>query len=661
MEVVTVRSRDWSLAIPVLLTFLLAGCGGCAPSGDSPSGDGGQGAAGGDGGEKKPFVLGDLIEPFDPPTLEELEAKVEWVDMPVLDSLELLRRRQAEEGPPPVTVPEALKLRNTSKENNENILRAMGRLPADDDAVDYGAPIYRYTAADVRSTNPLMISSTTEFDVSGLTSFGLFSFDWDMNPFAASDTVASWQTSKDRMYDKVVMRDDLTWSDGEPITAHDVVFSFKVIMSDHVPVPAMRSGTDQIKWIEAYDDHTLVFFHKQPLATNIWNINFAVIPKHVYEKSIYEDPTLQDSPGHVKLENEPVTGGAYNLVARNRDQEIVLKRRESWYMHGGEQVRDKPYFEEVRFRIIKEPSVALIALKKGEIEEMTLNPEQWTSQTDDDEFYQKNTKAYGLEWTSFHFGYNLKTPFFSDVRVRKAMAYTLDYDEMLDKLLYGIYEPCNGPFHYTSRWAPKPPPPYYKQDLDKAEDLLDEAGWTDSDGDGIRDKEIDGRRRRFEFGLLVATGSTTGLRVCNLFKENLDQIGVICNVRPLEFTVLMEKNRTHDFEASFGGWGTGADPYTSKNIFGTDEGRNYGQYSNPEIDRLYDLGEREFDLDERAKIYGRIHQILYEDQVYTWLFYRNAFYGFSKQLRGYNFSPRGPYHYGPGFGSIWKPVPAALP
>ena len=101
-----------------------------------------------------------------------------------------------------------------------------------------------------------MGSSAVEFEVSSLTGFGLFSFDWNFKPFAVSDTVVSWQSSKDKLYDKVVLRDDLTWSDGTPITAHDIVFTFKTIMNPEVPVPAVRSGTDQIRWIEAYDDQT---------------------------------------------------------------------------------------------------------------------------------------------------------------------------------------------------------------------------------------------------------------------------------------------------------------------------------------------------------------------------------------------------------------------
>ena len=83
--------------------------------------------------------------------------------------------------------------------------------------------------------------------------------------------------------------------------------------------------------------------------------------------------------------------------------------------------------------------------------------------------------------------------------------------------------------------------------------------------------------------------------------------------------------------------------------------RNYCGYSNPEVDRLFAEGRRELDRSRRAEKYARIQEILYEDQPYTWLFWRNSFYGFSKSLRGYVFSPRGPYHYSPGSGSLWKP------
>lgn len=593
------------------------------------------------------------LQPFTPPTLSELDAKAKWEKQPVLDAMELLKAKKAKEKPLATTA-EALKLQNTSAENNDKILSALGQLPASDDEVDWEATFNRHTPMDIKSSNSILGSSVAEFEVTGLMGMSLFAFDWNFSPFAASEHVVSWESSADHLIEKVVIRDDLTWSDGTPITAHDVAFSFQTIMNPKVPVPAVRSGTDKLRWVHAYDDHTVVYFHKEALATNVWNIFFPIIPKHIYENSVKEDPTLIDSPHHVKQENNPVSGGPYKLVKRTRGQEIVLERREDYYMHKGKQVRQKPYFKTIRFHIIEDRNTALLALKKGDLDEMILMPEDWKSKTIDADFYSKNTKATGVEWTSFHFLWNFKTPFFSDGRVRQAMSYAYDYDEMHNTLNLGLYERSNGIFHKTAWMYPKPAPPYYFQDLDKSEELLDAAGWTDSDGDGIRDKMVDGKRIKFEFTMLCSN-IPDRIKYCTLMKECLGKIGVICNVKPMEFVTLSQKLLEHDVQSAFGGWGTGSDPDTSDNIWGTNEGRNYGQYSNPEIDRLYAQGRKEFDRTKRAAIYGKIHTILYRDQPYTWLYFRNGFFAFSKDLRGYMFSPRDPYGYSPGVGSIWKP------
>ena len=593
-----------------------------------------------------------LLEPFSPPPLETIDREAKWIDRPVKDGLEMLRAQQAQETPL-VTVAEALALENQSAADNAKILSALGRLPGPD-AADMKARIDRHVTGDLGSTNPIMISTSAEFDILGLTGFGLFSFDRSLEPFATSETVAAWQTSADGLIDKVVLRDDLVWSDGKPITAHDIAFTYKVIMDPRVPVPAVRSGTDQLRWVHAYDHRTIVFFHKEPLATNVWNINFPVLPKHVYEKTWEQDPTLKDSPEHVELEQSPVSGGPYEIVERKRGQQIVLKRRPGWTKVRGKEVREPPYFEEIRFRIIEDPNTSLLALKAGEIDEMMLLPEQWTTQTKEADYYQRNTKVTAPEWVSFHFGWNIDTPFFADRRVRRAMSYAFDHDRMLEKLCYGLYEPAVGNFHDTSWMAPKKRLEPYKQDLDKAEALLDEAGWIDHDNDGVRDKEINGRLVPFEFSILV-NQQPLRVAICTLLKENLDQIGVRMNVRPTESTVLQQLTQEKKFQSYLGGWGAGTDPDTSENIWATGAGRNFIGYSNPEVDRLFAEGRRELDRAKRAEKYARIQEILYEDQPYTWLYWRNSFYGFSKDLRGYVFSPRGPYHYSPGFGSLWMP------
>jgi peptide/nickel transport system substrate-binding protein len=608
----------------------------------------------GDGAMKPsvPPVAVPEAEPFKPPPLADLDRDVKWLERPVRDGLALLRTAQAAETPL-CSVPEALAAKNDSAAGNARILSALGRLPEDGQA-DIQARIDRHVTGDLGSTNPIMISTSAEFDILGLTGFGLFSFGRDLEPFASAETVTSWQTSADGLLDKVVLRDDLVWSDGAAITAHDVAFTYTVIMDPRVPVPAVRSGTDQMRGVHAYDDRTVVFFHKEPLATNVWNVNFPVLPKHVYEATWEQDPTLKDSPEHVALEQSPVSGGPYEIVERTRGQQIVLRRRESWTVVRGTRVRDEPLFKEVRFRIIEDPNTSLLALKAGDIHEMILQPEQWTTQTTGDDFYQRNTKATAPEWVSFHFGWNIESPFFADRRVRRAMSYAFDYGEMLDKLCYGLYKPCSGNFPDDSWMAPKKRLEPYRQDLDKAEALLDEAGWIDHDNDGIRDKEIGGRLVPFEFSILV-NQQPLRIAICVLLKDCLDRIGVRMNVKPVESTVLQDLTQKRKFQAYFGGWGSGTDPDSSENIWKTGAMRNFVNYSNPEVDRLFEDGRRELDRPKRAEKYARIQEILYEDQPYTWLYWRNSFYGFSKDLRGYVFSPRGPYHYSPGFSSMWMP------
>ncbi|MCE9605116.1 MAG: peptide ABC transporter substrate-binding protein [Planctomycetia bacterium] len=600
-------------------------------------------------------AAGPGLQPFTAPPLAEIDAKAQWIDMPVDDSLKLMEA-EWKKIKPLGTVAEALALKNDSDEANAKILDALGRLPENDAQVNYGATITRFLKADVKSTNPIMFNSVEEGDVGGLMSYGLFSFDWNMRPFATKESVKSWQVSKDRMYDKVVLRDDAVWSDGKPITARDVVFSFKTILDTRIPIPAVRSQTDELRWVEAYDDYTLIYFHKEASPTNVWKVNFPIIPKHIYEVGLEKDTTLQDSEYHVKLENDPVVGGPYKLVKRERGQQLVLERREDYYMFKGKQVRDKPYFKTVRFSITQDLNVALLALKKGDLDEMILSPEQWVQHTGNSEFYDRNTKARGVEWVYFYFGWNMKepsAPFFADLKVRQAMGYAFDHEEMLKTLCFGLFEPCTGIFHPEAWMAPKKMPPSYTYNIDKAEELLDEAGWTDSDGDGIRDKEINGKRVPFDFTIICSTVPTR-IAICNLLRQNLKEIGVNCTVRPLEATILSDALIKHNYQANFGGWGTGADPSTLKNIYKTGEGRNFNQYSNPEVDKLLKQAELEFDRNKQAELYAKIHELIYADQPATFLYFQHSFYGFNKQLRGYRFSPRGPYHYGPGFGSIWK-------
>jgi peptide/nickel transport system substrate-binding protein len=528
------------------------------------------------------------LEPFDPPPLAELDATADWQPQPVQDAWDLLRQREAVEKPL-AGVNDLFKLKNNSPAANNKIVSALGRLPEHENAVDYSATINRHTASDVKSTNPLLLRSAIEAELAGLIGVELFGFDWNFRPFGNQEVISSWETSKDHLMDKVVLRDDLTWSDGKPITAHDVEFSFRTIMNPLITtITAVRSGTDQLRWVHAYDDRTVVMFHKEPLSTNVWDIQFPIIPKHVYEEVIQRDPDMRDN----QLEHHPVCGGRYELKQWERGQYLLLTRRDSWYQHEGKPVRRKPCFEQIRIKVISDANTALLSLKQGDLDEMELTPEQWSTQTNGDDFYARNTKVSGPQWFYYYFGWNsdpVRAPFFTDKRVRTAMSYAFDHQEMLQTLLYGQYEPCNGIYHRTAWMAPKNPPPYFQQDLDKAEDLLDEAGWIDHDKDGTRDKVIDGRNVDFDFTILT-TNVAPRVQICTLLKQDLERIGVRCNVATVDTTTWQAKVLSHDFQAQLGGWGAPTDPDASENVWGTGQPRNYVQYSHAEVDRLFEQG-----------------------------------------------------------------------
>lgn len=630
-------------------------------AGGGSAGDGSSAETSGAAGGSQPFELGNALEPFDPPSLEEVDAQTNWIDRPVASGMAKLRAALEEAESPELSAAAALRMRNDSDEANEKIKAALGQLaPPDGSGVDYDGRFVRHVTGDLGSTNPLFAQTVTEFEYSSLTGTSILSFDREFDYFAPEETVVSWQTSEDRMMDKFVLRDDLTWSDGRPLTAHDLVYSFQVIMSDHdeLVIPAVRQGTDELKAVVAYDDQTVVFFHKDSLSTNTVNIQFPILPKHVYTDTIPQDPSMKSSDRHTELEDNPVVSGPYTLSRRVRGQEFVVQRREGYYMHNGKNVRDKPYFAEVRVKVIEDPNTALLALKAGDIDEMQLRPEQWESQTTGDDFYERNTKATALAWTNFNFVWNMNSKYFDDKRVRWAMSYAFDYDEFLTTIGRGLYTQGRGTFHPTSPMFPDEGAEALVQDLDKAEDLLDEAGWDDSDGDGIRDKEINGQVVPFEFSLMTYQNDT-GVQTATLMKECLDQIGIICHVKPTEFTVQVQKLTDGEFDAAMNGWGTGANPDTSSNLWMTGEPRNYPRFADNQVDELFLAARREFDEEKRMDLYGQIHKILWDAQPYTWLFYRNDFFAFSKKLRGYNFSPRGPYGFDPGASSIY--IPAASP
>jgi peptide/nickel transport system substrate-binding protein len=631
------------LAFPVAGVLFLSGL--LAPPPPTPSAKGVASAEG-----EAPFV---------PPPIESLK-DVKWVPYKVAAAVEVLRERLSRQ-PAPTPDEEAFALRNAGAAENAKIASAVSRLPRSGDEVDWDATLVRWLFAQPKTMNPVLASTSSEFFLTNILFVTPFSFDADLKPLALAEVCVEWSTSEDGLLDKVVLRDDITWSDGAPFTARDIEFSFKVIMTPSVAAPD-RTQCSGIKAVKAYDDRTVVYFHREPLATNVWAINFQIIPRHLFAPVFAADPTLEKSEAAIHLSRNPVTSGPFRFVSWKADEEIVCERRPEWFERDGKTIRAKPFLKTIRFRTIQNRDKALLEFKAGNLDEMELSAEQWQAQTGGPDFLARGTKVYGEEWHYSFIAWNQHpvpdAPFFKDPRAREAMSLAFAHEEFLDKICQGLYRPAPGIFHPASGFADPSLEPT-KQDLRRAARLLAEAGWADSDGDGVLDKEIDGTRIPFRFTFLIGAGSFLARSVASLLRRDLEKIGVVCEAREVEGTQFFAMCKEHRFHSAAMLWGPGVDPDTLRNIWTTDAfkdeaGRNYIGYMNPEVDRLFEVGRRELDPAKRKEIYREIGRRIAGDFPYTFLYFRNAFFAVSKDLRGLNFSPRGPFNHFPGMHGFWK-------
>lgn len=523
--------------------------------------------------------------------------------------------------------------------------------PEDRSRIATDETLYLTLRANPNTMNPIFASSGYDQIVIGPLYNGLFTFDKDMQWKVNDELVEDFEESDDHTEFIVHIKPGFTWQDGTPWTAHDVVFSWKQILDPRVPCVAQKPSVEPITECVALDAYTVRFVQAEPLATRLWNLLFPVIPKHIFARHKEEFPDLQTGEYYVRQAREPVGSGPYRFVEWKENTRIVFER---WEDYKG----DKPYYKQIVFRIIPDDNVALLSFEKGQVDVVdNLSAQKFALETNSEKLAEVGCKAWGVQWLFGYIGYNMdgSNPFFGDVRVRHAMTHACNIPFILDKILYNLGTVCTGNYHPES-WMYNPDVELLDYNLDKARALLDEAGWKVEPETGWRYKEIDDRRVPFKFELVMPQESTTSPKIAAVFQQGLNRIGVRMTTRRMEWSSFLEKIRNHEFQAEIAAWGTGTDPDTGWNLWRTEEyedGRNYGGYSNARVDELFAMGRREFDFEKRRKIYQEIHKIIYDDQPYTWIYYRPILAVFNKRIQGVQFSPRGIYSFSPSFEAWW--------
>lgn len=414
-----------------------------------------------------------------------------------------------------------------------------------------------------------------------------------------------WEISKNHLEYTFYLRKDVTWHDGKPFTADDVIYSYEKIMDPKVDAPFIRVYYADVEKVEKIDDYTVRFKYKKPyfMALSFCG-GISIIPKHIYDNG-------EDFNQH-SANRKPMGMGPYKFIEWKTNKRIVLERNENYW-------KVKPEIKKIVYKIISDPSVSLQVLKKGELDYMGLREIQWVKQTNSEKFNKKFSKHKYLVPGYNYIGWNNNHHFFKNPQVRKAMTMLIDRQKLLEKLKFSLGKITTGPFFIEGNQYNKNIKPItYNPKL--AYQILKDEGFHDQNQDGILEKD----GKDFEFTFLYPSGSKFSERVSTILKEDLKKIGIKMNIEKMEWAAFVAKIEKKDFEATSLGWSASfeSDPYQvwHSSQGKIDRGSNFISYDNPKVDQLIEKARIEFNEKKRNQYYQEIHQILHQDQPYTFLY-----------------------------------------
>jgi peptide/nickel transport system substrate-binding protein len=361
----------------------------------------------------------------------------------------------------------------------------------------------------------------------------------------------------------------------------------------------------QVANAEAPDPLTFRVTYEKPYAPALGSWGIAIHPKH-----LLDGQELIKSP----LSRAPIGTGPYRFSEWRPGERVVLVANDDYF-------EGRPNIDRVVYRVIPDQSTMFLELQAGGLDFMGMTPIQYTTQTDTPAFKKNFNKFRYIAFGYTYLGYNLKKELFKDKRVRQALSYAVNKQEIIDGVLLGLGQAASGPYKPDS-WVYNPNVIQYGYDATKAKQLLATAGWTDSDGDGDKD----GKASAFT----IVTNQGNDLRVTSgeIIQRRFKDIGIDVKLRVIEWaTFLKEFINPGNFDATILGWSSGPEP-DQYNIWHSSKTGprqlNFIGYKNPEVDELLEKGRRTFDQQERKRYYDRFQEILAEDQPYTFLYVTEA-------------------------------------
>jgi peptide/nickel transport system substrate-binding protein len=420
---------------------------------------------------------------------------------------------------------------------------------------------------------------------------------WKPHPYLAK----SWKVSEDRLSVTLHLVEGATFHDGKPITSEDVAFSIKTVKENH----PFKTMFEPVERVDVPDQHTAVIRLSKPHPAILLAMSSAlcpIIPKHIFGDG-------QDVKTH-PMNSKPVGSGPFKFVEYKPGEHIILERNENFFIKG------RPYLDRIVIKVIKDINNRAIALERREVHLYPFESDVYNIRRLEKCSHLGITdKGYAgvgpINWVAF----NLKRKPFDDKRVRQAIAYAIDRDFIIQQLFLGLGKPATGPI------VPESPFYFgdvekYDLDLDKANALLDEAGYP---------RKADGKR--FSMSVDYIPNVSYQKRTAEYLKPALKKVGIDVQIRTsADFPTWAKRVSTWEFDVTGDAVFNWGDPvigvvrtYISNNIKKGVIWSNTQSYSNPKVDHLAEEAGVEMDMARRKALYAEFQKIVADDLPIYWI------------------------------------------
>ena len=406
----------------------------------------------------------------------------------------------------------------------------------------------------------------------------------------------SWETSEDQLTWTFTLRDDVTWHDGEPFTAEDVVHSLERIKAEGQNAWRLAA----VESITAPDEQTVEITVGAPTPNLLANLGafkgMAIVPQHV-------DPA--------QLAQEPVGTGPFAFGSSSSGSSITLEANEDYWGEG-------PNVEAVEFRFIPEGSTAMANLRAGDVHWTdNIPPQEVSSVLDGDDIQAESVPSNDYWYVAF----NQNRPPFDNVEVRQALNMAIDREALTQAAKFDAATVNQTAIPENSFWYFDYAP--VDRNVEEAKTMLEEAGVTD-----------------LTIDLMVTTEYEETIQAAQVLEANWRELGVTTNIRTLDFSTWLAEQGEGNFDAFMLGWLGNIDPddfYYAQHHTGANF--NFHGYSNPEVDRLLDEARTETDEDARKELYDEAVKIIVDEVSYAYLYNPDVVHAWSPDVSGYTVRP----------------------